>query len=582
MKKTKGGNTVIGIDLGTSTTEAAVYRDGSPVMIINLSGDVITPSAVGQDDNGNWVVGERARAQLLLFPQNTAIEIKRKTGTGERISIGGSTWSPVELSARILEYVRNYASSYLKEDVMRAVISVPAYFNEIQRQETIAAGKMAGFKVERILNEPTAAALSYGLEHAEEESHILVFDLGGGTFDVTLLEMFDGVLEVKASSGDNRLGGKDFDEALCEWMLNEFRADTGINLRKDPYAMVRIKDEAERCKKELSYSDKYHVMLPALGKKGDTPFHLDRIISLDKFEELTRELMERTHGPIDLVLGDSGISAGDIDKVILVGGATRMPMVAREIEEYLGIKPEPAVNPDYAVAEGAAIQAAIISGDIRPEDGLIMTDVNPFSLGVRCFDGFSTDSMSVIIPRNATIPVTKKEKYTTSYDYQTEALIEVYQGESSVASSNHFLGKFTLGGIPAKKIDRYGGQSITVSFSYDLKVMLQVEAVVDSTGRKASIDIDMLGADTASDRETEKPGSSGDTGRKRTELAGKYKSLIRKAERELKKLYISGEPGEYDELDDALSDLMEAISEGDEASADYTASILNRILSRRG
>lgn len=553
-------STVIGIDLGTSTTEAAVYRDGKPEMIFNLSGDVVTPSAVGMDEHGNWVVGERARAQLLLSPENTAIEIKRKIGTSEKIRIGGTVWTPVDLSARILEYVRSYASKFLQEDIRRAVISVPAYFNDIQRQETIAAGKKAGLSVERILNEPTAAALSYGLEHMEEESHILVFDLGGGTFDVTLLEMFDGVLEVKASSGDNQLGGKDFDQALCDWMVGEFREKHGINLAKDLYAMVRIRDEAERCKIALSEQSSYHVQLPALTKKDNIPLDLDLTVTAERFETLTKSLLERTRHPIEVVLQDADITPDEIDRVILAGGATRMPMVSREIERFLGIRPSAAVHPDFAVAEGAAIQAAIISGEINASEGLVMTDVNPFSLGVRCYDGYSFDKMSVVIPRNVTIPVTRTETYSTSFDYQSEALIEVYQGESDIASSNHFLGKFIIGGIPPKRVGREGGQPIAVSFSYDMNGTLQVEAVVGATGKKASIKIDMMNADGSDEGERMDVSDWN-----QSKLARPYRALIRRSERMLKKLALMGEDekGQYDLLEDSVYYLKRAILQED-------------------
>ena len=565
---------VIGIDLGTSTTEAAVYRDGKPEMIVNLSGDVIIPSAVGVDNDGNWIVGDRARAQLLLSPENTAIEIKRKIGTGEAITIGGTSWTASELSSHILEYVRGYVSKYLGEDVKRAVISVPAYFNEIQRQETMAAGRKAGFEVERILNEPTAAALSYGLDHMEEESHVLVYDLGGGTFDVTLLEMFDGVLEVKASSGDNQLGGKDFDELICSWMVEEFRRKTGIDPQKDSYAMVRMKDEAEKCKRALSTQDSYHILLPALMKKQDSPLDLDLLLTAEQFEKMAVGLLERTHHPIDVVMSDAGISEQEIDRVILVGGATRMPMVAKEIERFIGIRPEKVVNPDYAVAQGAAIQAAMISGEIDPREGLIMTDVNPFSLGVRCSDGFTDDRMSIIIPRNVTIPVTRKETYVTAHDYQTKALIEVYQGESDIATSNHFLGRFEIDDIPAHKIGREGGERIVVSFTYDLNGMLQVEALVAKTGRKASIRIDMMNGD-----EDDPDARIDVSGWKKSSLASDWRMLLRRAERELKKLEIDEDEDAFDELEEKVYRLKRAILKEDKKGAQAAGAELERLLS---
>ena len=401
-------DTIIGIDLGTSTTEAAVYQDGKPVLMLNFDGREVTPSIVGVDDTGNIIVGEKAEAQLLIAPERTVREVKRLIGTDELVMIGKRQYSPVEISAMILSYVRTYAGTYLGEDITRAVISVPAYFDEIQRQETMEAGRAAGFMVDRIINEPTAAALSYGLEHMDEESYVLVYDLGGGTFDVTLLEMFEGVLEVKASSGDNKLGGKDFDERLIQYLTNRFQEKHGIDLTKDLYAMARVRDEALRCKIALSTQEEYTIQLPVLTVKDEVPYAMDEVLTRAKFEELIQDLVERTHEPIKVVLSDSGISAGELDKILLVGGSTRVPLVRRDIEAYFDKKPEAAVDPDYAVAQGAAIQAAIISGLIDESSEIVMTDVNPYTLGVRVIHGYDDEYMSVIIPRNKTIPTTKK------------------------------------------------------------------------------------------------------------------------------------------------------------------------------
>ncbi len=518
-------STIIGIDLGTSTTEAAVYRNGEKELILNPDGVVITPSAVGIDESGNWVIGNRARSQYLLRPENTAIEVKRKTGLNEMISLGNARHSPIELQAKLLSYVRSYASEYLGENIDRAVISVPAYFNEIQRRETILAGEQAGFTVERILNEPTAAALSYGLEHMEEESHVLVYDLGGGTFDVTLLEMFEGVLEVKASGGDNQLGGKDFDEKLMDYLIRRFRDRHGRDLRKDRRAMAQIKEEAEKCKMTLSEAEAYHVLIPAICVLNGKPVELDETITRKQFEDLTRDLMERTHGPIDSVLSDAGVSEEDLDRIILVGGSTRMPMVAGDIQDYLGKAPAEAVNPEFAVAEGAAIQAAMISGAIDPSEGLIMTDVNPYTLGVRTNDDGRGDHMSVVIPRNVTIPTTRTERYHTSGDYQTEILVEVYQGESMIASHNHPLGQFRIRDVPPK---RAGEEKLDISFSYDLNGLLKVSAKLLSTGAEKFIEIDMTG-------EHEQKTEPDLTKWKEAAGAKAYRTVIRTAERLLLK-----------------------------------------------
>ena len=559
---------IIGIDLGTSTTEAAVYRNGQKEMIPNPDGVMITPSVVGIDSGGNWVVGERARAQYLLSPENTAIEVKRKTGTGERVSLGKSQYAPVELQARLLSYVRNYASEYLGEDVDRAVISVPAYFNEIQRRETISAGEMAGLSVERILNEPTAAALSYGLEHMEEKSHVLVYDLGGGTFDVTLLEMFEGVLEVKASSGDNQLGGKDFDEKLMDFLFERFREKHGKNLRNDRYAVVHVKEEAEKCKIALSEQDSYHVLIPAICTIGDSPVELDETITREQFEEMTRELMEKTHHPMDVVLEDAGISEEEIDRIILVGGSTRMPMVSEDIQRYLGREAARAVHPDYAVAEGAAIQAGIIAGEIDAADGLVMTDVNPYTLGVRTVSDFEDDYMSVIIPRNVTIPVTRTERYSTAYDYQTAANVEVYQGESMVASHNNLLGRFQISEIPPKL---EGREKVDVSFSYDLNGILNVTATLVSTGKTASIRINMT-------KEEEKEREEDLSGWKKAEGAKAYRSVIRTTERLLSKKNDALPPSMRERVQEALDDLKRAIIAEDAQEAEERERELSALL----
>ena len=543
-------DTIIGIDLGTSTTEAAVYQDGKPVIMLNFDGKEVTPSVVGIDDTGNIIVGEKAEAQLLLAPERTAREVKRLIGTEEQVMLGKRHYTPIEISAMILSYVRNYASSYLDMDINRAVISVPAYFDELQRQETMEAGRAAGFMVDRIINEPTAAALSYGLEHMDVESYVLVYDLGGGTFDVTLLEMFEGVLEVKASSGDNKLGGKDFDQRLIQYLTDQFRDKNGINLTTDPFAMARVRDEALRCKMALSTQEEYRIQLPVLATKDDIPFAMDEVITRAKFEELIQDLVERTHEPINVVLSDSGISAGELDKILLVGGSTRVPLVRRDIEAYFGKKPEAAVDPDYAVAQGAAVQAAIISGQIDESSEIVMTDVNPYTLGVRALRGYDDEYMSVIIPRNKTIPTTKKQKFYTSWDGQTVAEIEVYQGESSSIRYNHCIGAFKLKGIPAKAA---GKEVIEVSFSYNQNGMLQVTGTIVSTGEAASIDIDMLNT-----KETRIDVSDW----KSSELAGGYRTVIRRAEKWLKS------HGDDRKVEELLYQLKKAVLEEDDGQAD--------------
>ncbi len=513
---------LIGIDLGTSTTEAAIFRNGKPEAILNLEGESIIPSAVGIDEAGNWVAGARAKAQYLLAPERTAVEVKRKTGTGEKITLGKGKYDPVDLQEKLLSYVRTYASEYLGESVDRAVISVPAYFDHIQRAETILAGEKAGFTVDRIINEPTAAAMSYGLEHMEEDSHVLVYDLGGGTFDVTLLEMFSGVLEVKASAGDNQLGGKDFDELLINELCSRFQKKYRVDLRKDKMAVVRLKEEAEKCKIVLSEQDSCQVLLPAICLLQGKPQELNEIVTREAFEKITRPLLERTHRPIDTVLEDAGLDESDIDHIILVGGSTRMPMVQRDLEEYLHQQPMVAVHPELAVSMGAAIQAGIISGEIDPAESLVMTDVSAFSLGVRAGMGDGTfEGMSVILPRNITIPAKRTETYYTAAPGQTMAQIEVYQGESRLVRNNHFLGDFMVRGIPPRP---RGMEKIDVTFAYDLNGMLKVTAQIVSTGKEAEIEINTHRAEKKVDTSSWKDASG----------AKEYRTLIRTAERILR------------------------------------------------
>ncbi len=556
-----GANTIIGIDLGTSTTEAAVIRDGKPMMIVNFDGQVITPSAAGVDKEGQFVFGEKAKAQYLLAPEDTVIEAKRKIGTKETLRMGKKEYSPVEISAMLLKYVREYVSESLGEDISRAVISVPAYFDDLQRQETVEAGKRAGFSVERIINEPTAASLSYGISHMDEESHILVYDLGGGTFDVTLLEMFGGVVEVKASSGDNRLGGKDFDECLIQWLLSQFRKKNGKDLSKDPAAMVKLKEQAEWCKKELSVRDSCQIVIPFIAEKNGNPLALEETVTAEQFEEMTRELVERTHAPIDVVLADSGVMAAEIDRILLVGGSTRMPMIRRDIEAYLHTEPSKAVNPDYAVAEGAAIQAGIIEGTLSREEGIIMTDVNPYTLGIRVLCDDKSHYMSIVIPRNVTIPVVRKSVYYTSYDNQDAAKIEVYQGEHDDVRLNHFLGEFVISGIPMRP---EGEERIEVEFSYNLNGMLEVSARIPSSGEEASVEINMM----EYEQEFFTEAATDVTKWKESSLAKEYRTVIRRAERRLKNEKVQNMPFYKDDLESCLYDLKLALIEEDQDRAE--------------
>ncbi len=557
---------IIGIDLGTSTTEAAVYRNGKVEMIPNPDGKFITPSAIGLDDNGEIIVGEKAKSQYIVYPERTAIEVKRKLGTDEQIKLGDKHYTPVELSSMLLKYVRSFAGDYLKEEVSRAVISVPAYFDNNQRQEVIKAGEMAGFKVERLISEPTAAALSYGMGHMEEESYILVYDLGGGTFDVTLLEMFDGVLEVRASKGDNQLGGKDFDESVIKYLRERFKENTGIALDKNLYALARLKEQAESCKIALSSGEKFEIRLPMLAEKKGVPHGLEETVTKQKFEKLIESHIERTHGPVYSVLEDGGIGFDELDKVLLVGGSTRVPLVQEDIEKLTGQPPASSIHPDYSVAEGAAIQAAIIDGVLSGERSIVMTDVNPFSLGVSAVTDFEVDRMAVVIPRNTTIPVTKKEIFNTFVDGQTSADIKVYQGESHTASENHFLGEFRLSGIPPAKA---GKEMLEIAFSYDLNGILKIEATVLSNRKSADLTVNMLQAEESKEQIDV-------SNWKLSPEAGPFRALVRRAEKKLKKIPES-DPY-HEELEDLLFDLKKAIIKEDTGSAEEYAEELEEFI----
>lgn len=518
---------IIGIDLGTSTSEAAVLINGKPVVIPDESGECVLPSVAGIDEDGEIIVGSKAADQMLLRPKDTVAEVKRLMGSGDKVTLSGKEYSPVWVSARILSHIRRYAGAYLGEEINRAVITVPAYFNEQQRKATVEAGKQAGFTVERIINEPTSAALCYGIDHMEEENHILIYDLGGGTFDVTILELFNGVLEVKASSGDNKLGGTDFDKCLIEYLLDQFQKKEGMDLRNDVYAMVKLKAAAQACKIALSSADTYDITIPFISNKEGNPVSFQETVTVEIFEELIRDLLGKTKKPIEVVLSDSGLAADQIDYIILAGGSTRIPLVKRYIEELLHKKPVEIIDPDLSIALGAAVQAGMLNDEISAEEGILLTDVNPYALGVRAsidMDGFLYDNfMDIMIPRNVTIPVTKSKIFTTVVDYQTEARVEVYQGENEKADFNNFLGKFILKNIPSAKAHK---EKIDVKFSYDMNGMLQVEGTIVSTGDKSLIVIDMTGKDGEEKIDV--------TNWKNARVAVKFRSAIRKAEKSLK------------------------------------------------
>jgi molecular chaperone DnaK len=517
-------SSIVGIDLGTSTSEIAVLKEGKPFVIPNHLGEYITPSVVGLSDDERVIVGKEARDQLLLKPNDTVIEVKRLMGGGTTVSMGGKEYTPPQISSFIVGYLVDCARKYLSEDIDRAVITVPAYFSDTQRRATVEAGKLAGIKVERIINEPTAAALDYGIEHMQECQNILVYDLGGGTLDVTVLEMFEGVLDVKASSGNNQLGGKDFDQRLMDYLLNRFTAQYNVDVSEDKRALMRLKEAAEKCKMALSEQEEHHLVIPLFADVAGNPVSLEETVSRETFEGLIKELIDSTAKQINTALADARIGAEDIDLVLLVGGSTRIPYVQRFIEKTLGQAPRSLVDPDLAVVRGAAVQGGILNDELSAEKGIVITDVCPYTLGISVLDyvgGFPvTDAYDAIIPRNVTIPVAKEKIYGTVADNQTQVEINVYQGEYRKASHNNFLGKFLLKGIPPAPAFQ---EKISVSFSYDVNGILQVEGKIVSSGKKANLVIETTGVDMVKEIDLE--------GWEKAPHARKYKAIIKKAGR---------------------------------------------------
>ncbi|MEC0247894.1 molecular chaperone DnaK [Paenibacillus chitinolyticus] len=469
---------VIGIDLGTTNSCVAVMEGGEAVVIPNAEGNRTTPSVVGFKKDGERVVGETAKRQSITNPDRTIISIKRHIGTNHKESIDGKDYTPQEISAIILQKLKADAEAYLGSPVTQAVITVPAYFNDSQRQATKDAGKIAGLEVLRIVNEPTAAALAYGLEKSEDQT-ILVYDLGGGTFDVSILELGDGFFEVKATSGDNKLGGDDFDQVIIDYLTAEFKKEHGIDLSKDKAAVQRLKDAAEKAKKELSSVLTTTVSLPFITVVDGVPQHLELNLTRAKFEELSASLVERTLGPTRQALSDAGLSPSQIDKVVLVGGSTRIPAVVEEIKKLIGKDPHKGVNPDEVVALGAAVQAGVLTGDVKD---VVLLDVTPLSLGIETAGGVFTK----MIDRNTTIPTSKSQVYTTYADNQTSVEIHVLQGERAMANDNKTLGRFMLGDIPPAP---RGIPQVEVTFDIDANGIVNVSALDKGTGKSQKITI---------------------------------------------------------------------------------------------
>ena len=556
---------IIGIDLGTTNSCVAVMEGGEPVVIPNAEGNRTTPSVVAFSKDGERMVGQVAKRQAITNPDRTIMSIKRKMGTSEKVTIDGKAYTPQEISAMILQKLKADAEAYLGQSVTEAVITVPAYFNDAQRQATKDAGRIAGLDVKRIINEPTAAAVAYGVDKEKQDQKIMVYDLGGGTFDVSILEIGDGVIEVLSTSGDTHLGGDDFDQAVMDWMVSEFKSANGIDLSADKVAMQRLKEAAEKAKIELSGVASSNINLPYITADATGPKHLDLTLTRAKFDQLTANLVERTAGPVRQAMSDAGLSQSDISKVLLVGGSSRIPAVQEMVKKLTGKEGFKGINPDECVAIGAALQGGVLVGDVK---GLLLLDVTPLSLGIETMGGV----MTKLIERNTTIPAKKSQVFTTAADNQTSVEVHVLQGEREMAQYNKTLGRFNLDGIaPARR----GVPQIEVTFDIDANGIVNVSAKDLGTGKEQHITITSSTNMSKEDidkavKEAEQFAAEDAKRKEEVEIRNQGDQMVYQTEKVMEELKDKLDASDKSTLDAALSKLKEALK-GTDANAIKTA-----------